>query len=709
MTVVAQPRAIGAPVDRIEGRAEGHRRGALRLRDPVEGVAYAVARAGRRSPRAGSLDVDAERGARAARRARRALARATRRALADARTTRDLASSRSRRRRLSRADRRRRRRRDASRSRARPRASSRVALRAAAARRRAARGPPGDLYAPDKVNPAYETDTQQGDVDAALGDRRRSSLDATYTTPADHNNPMEPHAALAVWDGGDAARSTTRTRARRWTRDDVATVFGLPPERVRVISAHVGGGFGSKGLPRPTVVLAALAARRVGRPVKVAAHAAADVRARPATARRRSSACGSAPTRDGRLTAIVHDVVEQTSTLKEFAEQTAVADAHDVRGAQPPHHAPARRGSTCRRRRGCARRASARGCSRWSRPWTSWRSPAASTRSSCASATSPTADPESGHAVQRRATWSRACARAPSASAGQTRDPTPGPAPRRALAASAPAWRPRRIPACRRPPARRRARGGRRAATPSASPPSDIGTGALDGAHPDRGRRARRAARARAAWRSATARCRRRPWPAARWAPPRGAGRSSMPAEKLRARLRAEHGGVVPPRARGRRHHRGNPRRSELLARTPSARSSPRSHVDADTGEVRVPRLLGVFAAGRIINPKTARSQFLGGMTMGLSMALHEESVLDPRFGDYLNTTSPGTTSPPTPTCGDIEAVWIDEDDDARQPHGLQGHRRDRHRGHRGGDRQRRLQRDRRADQGPADHAGPAA
>ena len=61
------------------------------------------------------------------------------------------------------------------------------------------------------------------------------------------------------------------------------------------------------------------------------------------------------------------------------------------------------------------------------------------------------------------------------------------------------------------------------------------------------------------------------------------------------------------------------------------------AHVHADTGEVRVPRLLGVFAAGRIINPRTARSQFIGGMTMGLSMALHEKSVLDPRFGHVVN------------------------------------------------------------------------
>ncbi len=51
----------------------------------------------------------------------------------------------------------------------------------------------------------------------------------------------------------------------------------------------------------------------------------------------------------------------------------------------------------------------------------------------------------------------------------------------------------------------------------------------------------------------------------------------------------------------------------------------------------RVPRLCGVFAIGRMINPKTGRSQLLGGMTMGLSMALHEETVMDPAFGHFAN------------------------------------------------------------------------
>jgi xanthine dehydrogenase YagR molybdenum-binding subunit len=85
--------------------------------------------------------------------------------------------------------------------------------------------------------------------------------------------------------------------------------------------------------------------------------------------------------------------------------------------------------------------------------------------------------------------------------------------------------------------------------------------------------------------------------------------------------------------------------------------------VDPDTAEIRVPRALGVFAAGRIVNPRTARSQFLGGMTMGLSTALLEQSVMDPTTGHYVNHD---LAEYHIATCADIrdlEVDWIDEED----------------------------------------------
>jgi len=97
------------------------------------------------------------------------------------------------------------------------------------------------------------------------------------------------------------------------------------------------------------------------------------------------------------------------------------------------------------------------------------------------------------------------------------------------------------------------------------------------------------------------------------------------------------------------------------------------ARVDVDTGEIRVPRATGVFAAGRIINPVTARSQFIGGMTMGLSMALHENSVLDPRFGHVVNHDFAEyhiATNADTPA---IDVHWLDEHDPHVNPMGTKG------------------------------------
>jgi xanthine dehydrogenase YagR molybdenum-binding subunit len=95
--------------------------------------------------------------------------------------------------------------------------------------------------------------------------------------------------------------------------------------------------------------------------------------------------------------------------------------------------------------------------------------------------------------------------------------------------------------------------------------------------------------------------------------------------------------------------------------------------VDVDTGESRVRRLLGVFAAGHILNPHTARSQFIGGMTMGLGMALLEGSTTDPRFGDHVERDLAMYHLACCADVPDIEAHWIDEDDPHLNPMGCKG------------------------------------
>ena len=95
--------------------------------------------------------------------------------------------------------------------------------------------------------------------------------------------------------------------------------------------------------------------------------------------------------------------------------------------------------------------------------------------------------------------------------------------------------------------------------------------------------------------------------------------------------------------------------------------------VDADTGEVRVTRLHGVFAAGRVVNPRLARSQVIGGMTWGISMALHEHAVMDARYGDFVNKDFAGYH---IAACADVPAIdvhWIEEYDPHINPAGTKG------------------------------------
>jgi xanthine dehydrogenase YagR molybdenum-binding subunit len=95
--------------------------------------------------------------------------------------------------------------------------------------------------------------------------------------------------------------------------------------------------------------------------------------------------------------------------------------------------------------------------------------------------------------------------------------------------------------------------------------------------------------------------------------------------------------------------------------------------VDVDSGEVRLPQVLGVFGVGRVINPKTARSQFIGGMTMGLGMALLEESVMDLEFGDYLNHDLAQYHVAACADIQEIDATWVEEDDEELNPMGSKG------------------------------------
>lgn len=143
-----------------------------------------------------------------------------------------------------------------------------------------------------------------------------------YTTPTEHHNPMETHATLAQWDGD----RLTLHDATQWAfgvQKRLSTVFGMPAERIRVIAPYVGGAFGGKGTPWSHVPLAAMAAKLVKKPVRLVVtrpQMFGWVGHRPQT--RQEISLGAE--RNGKLVSVSHLVQNETSISDEFTEPSSV-------------------------------------------------------------------------------------------------------------------------------------------------------------------------------------------------------------------------------------------------------------------------------------------------------------------------------------------------------------------------------------------------
>jgi len=96
-------------------------------------------------------------------------------------------------------------------------------------------------------------------------------------------------------------------------------------------------------------------------------------------------------------------------------------------------------------------------------------------------------------------------------------------------------------------------------------------------------------------------------------------------------------------------------------------------HVHARTREVRVPRIVGAFAAGRIVNPRTAHSQLMGGMIWGISSALHEATEVDPRRAAYINNNLAEYLIPVNADIGKVDVILVPEVDEKVNPAGIKG------------------------------------
>jgi xanthine dehydrogenase YagR molybdenum-binding subunit len=518
-----------------------------------------------------------------------------------------------------------------------------------------------DLYAPEQVNPDYPADTQEGDFDRAFSSAA-VKLDQTYTTPMEHHNPMEPHTTVALWDAGGLTLYES-TQGPSLVRDTLAQVLGLDADRVRVIAPYVGGGFGSKTLHANTI-LAALAAKAVqGSPVKFALtrqQMFAGVGYRTPTIQRIRLGAGQ----DGHLTATSHDVIEQTAKIKEFAENTAVATR------------------------------------------TMYATQSRTTTHRLAALDVPVP------------TWMRAPGDAPGMFALESAmdemaikcglDPVEfriRNEPELDAETGLP-YSSRNLVACLLEGARRFG-WGRRDPRPRARQEGRwlVGTGVASSTFPvirfpGSVASIRYAGDGRYRVEIAAVDIGTGTWTALSQI---AADALAVDVEYVDLRIGdtaqpqatvaggssgiASWGTAIFEAARAFRDRYGDSpsegdQAEAAAADNPDAGNYAmhafgacfaQARVDADTGEVRIPHMTGVFAAGKIINPKTARSQFMGGMTWGLSMALHEESLVDARFGHVMNHDFAGYHVPANADVGQFDIAWIDEEDSHVNPMGSKG------------------------------------
>ncbi|MFD5624640.1 xanthine dehydrogenase family protein molybdopterin-binding subunit [Streptomyces sp. NPDC127072] len=521
-------------------------------------------------------------------------------------------------------------------------------------------------YAPEEANGGYPAEREHGDPEGAF-ESAAVRVDTDYRVPPLHNHPMEPHAATARWTDDGRLVVHDSSQGATTVRTVLASLFEVAEDRVTVMSEHVGGGFGSKGTPRPHVVLAAMAALRTGRPVTVVlprrflpgvvGHRA------PTLQRIRLGA-----TERGHLTSLRHEVTTHTSRIKEFVEQAATP-ARVMYAA--PHSRTSHRVVPL------------------DVPSPSWmRAPGEapgmyaleSAMDELASAlgmdpvelriaNEPETEPDSGkpfssrHLVEclregaRLFDWSH-------------RDPRPRSRSEGPLLVGS----------------------GVAAATyPVLVSPSTAGVQALpDGSFTVRVNATDIGTGARTVLAQVAADALGVPLDRVRTE----VGSSDLPSAPLAGgssgtaswgwavheactRLRsslADHAGPLPAEGlTSTADTEGTADADSAYSRHAFGAHFAEVTVDTVTGEVRVRRLLGVYAAGHILNARTARSQFIGGMTMGLGMALTEGSTMDPAFGDFTEADLAAYHVPAHADVPAVEAHWIDEDDPHLNPMGSKG------------------------------------
>ena len=562
-----------------------------------------------------------------------------------------------------------------------------------------------ESFVPPAVGVGNPAEMRRGDAEAGLA-AASTRIEATYETPAQYHNAMEPHAIVAMWDG-DTLSIDTPSQALAMAQGRIAGLFGIAPEKIHIRSPFLGGGFGSKGLLAGPQVLGILAARLVGRPVKLVLRREqmyGPVGHRPPTRQRLRLGTDG----DGRLTAIDHHAKTASSTFDDFFEPAA--DASHTLYASPAiatsHEAVRIDTGTpmFMRAPGEATGSIALESAIDEAAWACGMDPLAFRLKNYAEV-----EPISGKPFSSKAL--RDCYAQAAGRFGWSRRPF---APRQVRdedgclvgwgmgTATFPALM---FQAEARAVVRRDGSGlmetgahdmGQGAWTAFAQIAADglgldierlefrAGTSDL----PDAGIAGGSAHTATAGMAIHNA----------------GAAVIAKLADLATTNERsplfgAGNAGVV---ARGghlfRRDDEGRSESyADILGRAglaeieasgngaadPAAQSTYAMHahgavfaevkVDPDLGQIRVTRLVGAFAAGRVINPLLVRSQLLGGMIWGVSFALHEQAVMDRRSSRTLNANLAEYHIPVNADVPGVEALLIDEHDPHVNALGIKG------------------------------------
>lgn len=522
---------------------------------------------------------------------------------------------------------------------------------------------------------SYPAESGRGDVDSALANAA-VKVEIDSLQPRIHHNAMEPHATIASWEGQDRLTLWDKTQWVDNARTQIARNFGLPEEAVRVISPFVGGAFGSALRCWPHTTMAAMAAKVLGRPVRLELtrrELYASVGYRPETFQTVQIGADA----DGRLQALRQEAFGQTSTYEDYGEETLVPPQmlYDVPNAKTVYRLVEMDTNTP----------------------TSMRGPGAVT----GILATETAMDELAQALDIDPLELRL---RNYAERDQAKDLPWSSKELRACyetAARKFGWeRRRREPGSMRAGQKLVGYGMATAAWPGMRAPAEVkvklfdnGTAVVQSAASDMGPGTYTSMTQVAADRLGL------PIDKVRFelgdtdlpqAPVHG-GSITMASignavvagcEALREKLGARDGdgaSLVEALRRSGQHHvevQGSAKpgkESQTHSTFAFGAVFVEVQVDPDFGTITVPRVVGAYDGGLIVNPKTARSQAIGGMVQGIGMALMEGAEWDSTLGRVMNANFAEYLVPVNADIQELEAVFVPSEDKIFNPLGVKG------------------------------------